>query len=279
MILQPPPDPTMALRGLLSKSLLIRTVFKPVVSLRAAEGRVCGLVSCGSAVQPHVSRYDWAANASNAVQLGRRDDAWRSYQQQPASRSSKRPRRERDQQQGSQRAAQRHRLAAADGSTVMSADAAELASAGRDVAGEPSAAITMLGSEPEIETLHQRSSVEEAVLDGSGPSDAATSSRSHALGKKAGAFLRLPMVQLGKEQLSSAQRAARRTPYSRKLKNEAQRERNRCGPCAGGPYARRTGVTATCLPRAPAAESTVQSLRRRFCSCPPADPRRSMASV
>jgi len=48
-------------------------------------------------------------------------------------------------------------------------------------------------------------------------------------GRRAGAFQRLPMVQLAKEQLSSAQRAARRVPYSRKLKNEAQRERNRHG--------------------------------------------------
>ena len=46
-------------------------------------------------------------------------------------------------------------------------------------------------------------------------------------------FSGCPWCSSAKEQLSSAQRAARRTPYSKKLKNEAQRERNRCARLQG----------------------------------------------
>jgi hypothetical protein len=83
----------------------------------------------------------------------------------------------------------------------------------------------------EIERI-QYTSGDKTSSNGSLHGDGADLSSSDPVGKRAGAFLRLPMVQLAKEQLSSAQRAARRTPYSRKLKNEAQRERNRCEPAS-----------------------------------------------
>jgi len=44
-----------------------------------------------------------------------------------------------------------------------------------------------------------------------------------------GAFQRLPMVAPSKELLDSALRRAARVPYNQKLKNEAQKAKNRCG--------------------------------------------------
>lgn len=48
----------------------------------------------------------------------------------------------------------------------------------------------------------------------------------------AGAFQRLSMVQVAKEHLSSAQRRAMRVGVNKKLKNEAQQARNKCGPAS-----------------------------------------------
>lgn len=45
---------------------------------------------------------------------------------------------------------------------------------------------------------------------------------------RTGAFQRLPMVAPSKELLESALRRAARVPYSKKLKNEAQKAKNRC---------------------------------------------------
>lgn len=49
-----------------------------------------------------------------------------------------------------------------------------------------------------------------------------------------GAFQRLPMVSPSKELLDSALRRAQRTPYNKKLRNEAQKAKNRCGTRTGG---------------------------------------------
>ena len=54
-----------------------------------------------------------------------------------------------------------------------------------------------------------------------------------------GAFQRLPMVAPGKELLGSALRRAARVPHNRKLKNEAQKAKNRCAAGA------RVGAHAT----------------------------------
>ena len=48
-----------------------------------------------------------------------------------------------------------------------------------------------------------------------------------------GAFQRLPMVSPSKELLDSAVRRAQRTPYNKKLRNEAQKAKNRCGRLPG----------------------------------------------
>ena len=72
-----------------------------------------------------------------------------------------------------------------------------------------------------------------------------------------GAFQRLPMVAPSKELLDSAVRRAGRTPVNKKLKNEAQKAKNRCAAMRGaerwrappprGP-ARRAGLALTPTP-------------------------------
>lgn len=57
---------------------------------------------------------------------------------------------------------------------------------------------------------------------------------------RTGAFQRLPMVSPSKELLQSAVRRAERTPYNKKIKNEAQKSKNRCGGTSPGQAARRS---------------------------------------
>ena len=115
--------------------------------------------------------------------------------------------------------------------STESAGRAVAASSDRAVADTVRPATLQTAAEPVLQPA------DEASLDGRNSSSAESSGHSGGAGtpsagggaRRAGAFQRLPMVQLAREQLSSAQRATRRVPYSRKLKNEAQRERNRCG--------------------------------------------------
>ena len=120
-------------------------------------------------------------------------------------------------------------------SSTRSSNTATTASGDRAIAGRHPAVGSSLLADSELDVVAKFSDEESgSSAGGSGRGSAAGVASTGSGGRRAGAFQRLPMVQLAKEQLSSAQRAARRTPYSRKLKNEAQRERNRRACCCTG---------------------------------------------
>ena len=201
----------------------------PVISLRMATRSACGLVSHWSAAQPHDSEHHLLADTGMSGHTGRHHVICRSTHEPTAGARKMMPFAQLLARQGRQHAPQLLRTMAAVSGVVRIANAATLVGASPHAADDH--ATMSSDKQPVSESNPQDSMTRDTNDTGSLHSDGADSSRSESGGKRAGAFLRLPMVQLAKEQLSSAQRAARRTPYSRKLKNEAQRERNRCEPC------------------------------------------------
>ena len=233
MFAQPQPDYTMALRGLLSRTVSHRTFVVPMVSLTTAARSVCR-PAVGPSMTPTVlDRQEVAMHSFSARPSPSRAD-WRSPHGGGATacsavamtQSAQLPRRPHADEPARTLATvssvtqhTRRPNGAAPVTGDSEAAAADLAST-----QSPSAA-------SECEPLDSAPPAAEssAFITGGGHGGSTMDAASaDAPGRTAGAFQRLPMVQLAKEQLSTAQRAARRTPYSRKLKNEAQRERNRC---------------------------------------------------
>lgn len=111
---------------------------------------------------------------------------------------------------------------------TRAAGLASVAAAAAAPAADSSAAASEHAGRPYVED-----SLEEDGLD-MGSSAATLNGLRRRLGAEAaeasrtGAFQRLPMVAPSKELLESALRRAARVPYSKKLKNEAQKAKNRC---------------------------------------------------
>ena len=231
MLPQPQPNTSMALRGLISRSFSCSTRFVPMVSLSWAARGTCSLAA-GCYAPPTIrgcqeSTLHAAASrcfSSNAQRLAPRRGAVGASSPVGIAQPPQPPRR-----------AQLTESAGVLGAvsdvahSTHSAGRAVPESSGRAVADTFVPATLQSAAEPVRESSGAASldDANSSPRGDSGHSSGAGAPSAGGASRRAGAFQRLPMVQLAKEQLSSAQRAARRTPYSRKLKNEAQRERNR----------------------------------------------------
>jgi len=232
MLPQPTLDTSMALPGLLGRSFQHRSVFVPLVSLSWAARGTCNLAAGWSVPSTALGRQGSAPHAtagwsspSNAGWSSPRGGGFSARSTAATAQPAQHQRRP-------QATASVGVLGAESGvvqQSTRSSGSSVAERSDRAVADTVRPAMLQTPAEPVLESATAASPDDRnsSSAESSGHSGGAGTPSAGGAGRRAGAFQRLPMVQLAKEQLSSAQRAARRVPYSRKLKNEAQRERNR----------------------------------------------------